>query len=133
MLKSFRHVTPGNSQWGLTLLETLVALLILGTIAVAFLSGLVTSTRAAFNTDEQATAVNLAQSQMEWVKSSAFVVGATTYTPAIIPSDSDYDGYSVNITAVRVNPSDDYLQKITVTVARDGETVMTLEGYKGDR
>ena len=62
---------------GTTLLETVVALAILGTIAVTFLSGLVTTSQAAFIADERATAESLAQSQMEWAQNASYVDEAT--------------------------------------------------------
>ena len=54
---------------GTTLIETLVALAVLGLVAVAFLSGTATMSRATMINDRQETAQSLAQSQMEYVKS----------------------------------------------------------------
>ena len=127
----FRVFTYRES--GVSLLETVVALAILGTIAVTFLSGLVTTSKATFMTDERATAGSLAQSQMEWVKNATYTDDATEYTPASIPSDKDYIKYSANITAQPLHDSDDGIQKITVTVKRSGEEVLKLESYKVDR
>jgi len=114
-------------------METLVALAILGTIAVVFLSGLVTTSKAAFTADEQATAESLAQSQMEWVQNASYSYNATGYSPASIPSGKDYINYSVNITAEPLHNPDEGIQKITVTVKHSGEQVITLEGYKVER
>jgi type II secretory pathway pseudopilin PulG len=118
---------------GVTLLETVVALAILGTIAVTFLSGLVTSSKAAFTADERATAESLAQNQMEWAQSVNYTDNATQYSSAPIPTGKDYINYSANITAAPLDTPDDGIQKITVTVRRSGEPVFTLEGYKVDR
>ena len=116
---------------GMTLLETVVALAILGTIAVTFLGGLVTTSKAAFTVDERATAESLAQSQMEQVINASY--NATGYSPASIPTSKDYINYSANITAESLNTPDDGIQKIIVTVKHSGEQVFTLEGYKVDR
>ncbi|MFC1864678.1 hypothetical protein ACFLYG_02490 [Chloroflexota bacterium] len=118
---------------GATLLETVVALAVLGTIAVIFLTGLVTTSKAAFTTDERATAESLAQSQMEWAKNADYVDSATQYSPAAMPSGKDYINYSANIAAEPLHDPDDGIQKITVTVTRSDELVLTLEGYKVDR
>ena len=118
---------------GATLLETVVALAILGTIAVTFLSGLATTSKAAFTADERATAESLAQSQMEWAQNADYVYSATQYSPAPIPSSKDYINYSANITAEPLDSPDDGIQKITATVKHSGEGVITLEGYKVDR
>jgi len=118
---------------GTTLLETVVALAVLGTIAVTFLSGLVTSSKAAFIVDEQATAESLAQSQMEWAKSANYTDNATQYSPAPLPGGKDYINYSVVIAAEPLHFPDDGIQKIYVTVEHSGEAVIVLEGYKVDR
>lgn len=118
---------------GATLLETVVALAILGAIAVTFLSGLVTTSKAAFTTDERATAESLAQSQMEWAKSVSYSYNATAYSPAPIPTDKDYLDYSALITAASLRNPDDGIQKITVTIKRSNREVSKLEDYKLDR
>ena len=118
---------------GITLVETLVALAILGTIAVTFFGGLATTSKAAFTVDEQATAESLAQSQMEWTKNADYVYSTTQYSTAPMPGGKDYINYSATIAAESLNNPDDGIQKITVTVKRSGEGVITLEGYKVDR
>ena len=118
---------------GVTLLETVVALAILGTIGVTFLGGLVTTSKASFSVDERTTAQSLAQSQMEWAQSANYTDNATQYSPAPLPTGTDYLNYSVNITAEPLHPGDDGIQKITVTVNRSDEQVFTLESYKVDR
>ena len=118
---------------GITLIETVVALAILGVIAVTFLSGLATASKAAFIADEQATAESLAQSQMEWVKNADYVYSATEYSPAPIPGGKDYINYSAIIAAEPLHDPDDGIQKITVTVKRSDKGVINLEGYKVDR
>jgi len=94
----------------MTLLETVVALAILGTIAVTFLSGLVTTSTAAYTTDERATAECLARSQMEWTQNADYTDNATGYSPTSVPGSKDYINYSVNITAEPLNTPDDGIQ-----------------------
>ena len=118
---------------GVTFIETVVALAILGVIAVAFLNGLTTTSKSAFIADEQTTAESLAQSQIEWVKNASYSYNATTYSPAPIPSGKDYLNYSALITAEPLRNPDDGIQKITVTVKRSDKGVIKLEGYKVDR
>ena len=122
-----------RGQSGISLIETLVALAILGAIAVVFLSALTTTSRGAFTTDEQTTAESLAQSQMEWVKNVNYVEGATQYSPALIPSGSDYLNYSVGITANPLHDPDEGIQKITVTIKHFDKTIIKLESYKRRR
>ena len=118
---------------GMTLLETLVALAILGAVAVTFLSGLATTSRAAFVNDELATAGSLARSQMERAKNADYVYSATQYPSAPIPDRRDYVNYSATITAGPLHNPDDGIQKITVTISRSGKEIIRLEGYKVDR
>jgi len=120
-------------EQGTTLIETVVALAVLGAIAVTFLSGLATTTKAVGLTDEQTTAESLAQSQMEWVKNAGYSYNATGYSPASIPGGKDYINYSAIIAAESLHDPDDGIQKITVTVKRSDKEVIKLEGYKVDR
>ena len=122
----------GGNEAGVTLLETLVALALLGIIAAVFLSGLGTTAKASLVIDKQTTAGSLARSQMEYVKTVGYVDEATEYTAAPIPSSEDYANYSVSIAAEPLNNPDDGIQKITVTVKHNGEEAITLEGYKVD-
>ena len=118
---------------GVTLIETVVALAILGVIAVAFLNGLTNASKAAFTADEQSTAESLAQSQMEWAKTVTYVYSATEYSPAPIPGGKDYINYSATIAADPLHDPDDGIQKIIVTVKHSDKGVIKLEGYKADR
>lgn len=133
-MKSFRMLrffTRGES--GLTLLEMVVALAILGTIAVAFLAGVATTSRGTYIADERATTESLARTQMEWVKNAGYSYNATSYSIAPVPADKDYVNYSANITAEPLHDPDDGIQKVTVTIAHSGRAVFKLEGYKVDR
>ena len=118
---------------GVSLLETVVALAILSVIAVAFLSGLTTTSRAVFIADERSTAESLARSQVEWAKDTDYVYDATEYSLAPMPGGKDYIKYSATIAAEPLRNPDDGIQKITVTVKHSGKGVIKLEGYKVDR
>ena len=101
---------------GATLLETVVALAILGTIAVVFLGGMIGTTKAASLSDEQTTAESLAQSQMEWTQNATYAYGATQYSTGPLSSGRDYIAYSANITVQPLNNPDNGIQKITVAI-----------------
>jgi len=121
-----------GQERGIALLETLVALAILGIAAVAFIGGLGTASEATAVADKQATAESMARSQMEHVKSISYN-GTAQYPTAPIPDGKDYATYSATIDAEPLHTPDDGIQKITVTIKRGGIEVMTLEGYKADR
>ena len=67
-----------KNEKGFSLLEVLMALMLMGIIAVAFLTGIASSSRAVLVADQKTTAESLARSQMEYVKKVSYVEGATT-------------------------------------------------------
>ncbi|MFH1639841.1 MAG: hypothetical protein ABIB93_05990 [Chloroflexota bacterium] len=135
---------PGASldhESGIALLETLVALVILGMIAAGFLGGLSTAIRADMIITEQSDAESIARSQMEHIKKQGYIdfaaPGHESYDLITISSD-----YTLEVTVTPLDPAtgqplesgQDYnLQKITATVERDGKELTTLEGYKVNR
>ena len=122
-----------HRESGITFMETVIALAILGAVSVSFLNGLTTASRSVFITDEHSTAESLAESQMEWVKNAGYSYNATSYSTAPAPAGKDYLQYSATVFAQPVHTPDDGIQKITVTVQRSGKDVFNLEGYKVDR
>ena len=129
--KMLRIFSFGES--GISLIEVVAALAILSAVAVAFLSGLATTSKANIIDDEQATAESLARSQMEWLKNVDYVYEATEYSPAPLPTDADYISYSVITTAEPLHNPDDGIQKIAVTVKRVDKEIVILEDYKVDK
>ena len=122
-----------DQESGMTLVETLVALAILGAVAVSFLNGMTAASESTFIADEQTTAENLARNQMEKVRTADYVYGATEYPPAPMPNGKDYINYSAVITAEPLNNPDDGIQKITVSIKHFDKTTFRLESYKGQR
>jgi type II secretory pathway pseudopilin PulG len=124
----------------MTLIEILVALGILAAVAVVFLLGMTTSSKAVMVSQKSVASESLAKSEVEYVKSVAYLNAPWTYElpsnpPSWAPTHSlpdGYAGYSVQVDAALVpgHTTDDGLQRITVAVTRDGETAFTLVGYK---
>ena len=123
-----------GNQKGFTLLEVLISLALLGIIAVGFLGALSTSSRATIINDEQTTAQNLAEGQVEYVRNQLY--DNTNNPPQYALLSQLPEGYSIGCTASRLDPEgdgtddDDGLQKIVVTVNHGNKTVSTLEAYK---
>jgi len=128
-----RTKTYDGHESGITLIETLIALALVGALAIVFLGGLFTTTKVAYITDERGTAAGLAQLQIEWVKAANYVYEASEYSLAPVPENKDYIGYSTTIAAVPLHTPDDGIQRITVNVYRSGEQVFKLASYKVDR
>ncbi len=122
-----------KNEKGFSLIEVVIALALLGIIAIAVLSGLATASIALIIADERATAESLARSQMEYVKSIDYVDEATSYPAASIPQEHIDAGYSATITALPLHNPDDGIQKITVTISHNGKEIITLEDYKVNR
>ena len=149
-----------KNEKGFSLIEVVIALLLLGIIGVALLSGLATASKAIYIADERATAESLARSQMEYVKNQNYITapvgGEVTYEEITPPVG--YTICSVNragdtieniiygvpwdTQANQPSPTDDDIQKITLVVKHHGKEIftfirdgkkITLEGYKVDR
>jgi type II secretory pathway pseudopilin PulG len=115
-------------QRGLGLVETLVAVAILGTTVVAFATSLSAGSIAVRDQDEITVTQGLAQTQLEYTKSYTYNPGATTYPLVAAPT-----GYTIAVGVSAVPGADTNIQKITVTVSRDGQAVETVQGYKDNR
>lgn len=136
-----------RNEKGYTLIEVMIALALLGVIAVAFLGALATASNTLIVTDKHSTAESLARTEMEYVKKQVYETCIAPWSyelPSAPPSWDEthtlplgYDGYTVSVNAVPLDPeddgydSDDGLQKITITVKHlDNNEVIILEGYK---
>jgi len=121
-----------NSQRGIALLETVMAIAILGLVAVAFLSGMATTINATVITEKQATADSLVRSEMEYVKNCAYQCDAGEYP--VDPTLAIPGHWAMPPPTVEaIHATDDGIQKITVTAKYDGETILSVTMYKVDR
>jgi len=133
MIKKVRRLLAwmkkrAQDQMGLGLVETLVAVAILGTSVVAFVVALSAGSIAVGQQDEEVVAQGLVQTQLEYVKSCAYDAGASTY-----PAEAAPEGYTISVNVSSVPNTDDDIQKITVSILRDGENILTVEDYKVNR
>jgi len=112
---------------GFTLIEVMIAIALVGMIAIAFLSALATASAVLITADEQATAESLARTQMEYVKNLPYDPDPEPdYDAKSLPEYEDA-GYLATIDA---DILEEGLQEITVTVYHEGNEVITLVGYK---
>ncbi len=121
----------GNNR-GFTLIENIVALALLGIVAIVFLGSIGTATKANLIADKRVTAESLARSEVEYIKSCAYEYSATEY-----PLDS-----TLNITSRWSMPTpvvealhdpDDGIQKVIITVQHDGKDAFSAFIYKVER
>lgn len=139
-----RLIKKANSrEYGFSLIEVIVAVAILGLIAVGIYSAMGASVRSSVNEEEQGTARNLAEAQLEYAKHLKLFHGGIDefekpegILPIYYPPDdtilSEYPGYEVTIDVETYDEEtrDAFEQLITVTVFLDEEKVLTLQGIK---
>lgn len=150
--KAGRVLAPRRigEQKGQILIEVLVALAILGIVAVAFLTALTTTSLALIVADRKTTAESLTRSEFEYIENSPYHPGGFTYElPSEFPPwDADqehtlpsgFDNYSLVVTGVPIDPDtrlplpegDLDIQEVTVTVYQQGRPgpVLTTSDYK---
>lgn len=124
-----------KSNKGYSLIETLIAVLILGVIGIAVFTGLSTAASANIVSDEQTTSGSIARRQIESIQQQAY---DSVNNPPVYTLVSDLPaGYSiVSPVVTRLDPknngtsNDDGLQQISVTVMHGTKTILTLVDYK---
>lgn len=138
MRKIFRE------EKGFTLIEILVAILLLGLIGTAFFGGLSTSSRTVQLGDERATSESLARTEMEYVRKQDYYLAPWSYelpSPPGAPTPWDashdlppgYSGYSLTVTAEALGAVDNGIQKLTIVIEHPDDEVITLVSYKSAR
>ena len=113
-----------QDERGVTLAETLVAIAIISMTFVAFMSATSTASIASRVYAEGVTAIGIARSQMEHTQNAIYVPPPHTYESIPVPPR-----FSVTSEAQDYN-GDTNLEKIVVTLYRDGEVVQILEDLK---
>jgi type II secretory pathway pseudopilin PulG len=116
----------------MTLIEVLVALGILAAVAVVFLVGMSVSSKGVMVSQEAVAVDSLAKSQMEDAMARPYDA-MNPYPTIAIPQDLVSQGYGITVQHSPVHATDDGLQRITVTITRNGQTAFTLVGLKTNR
>ena len=119
---------PALGQKGLGLVETLVAVALLGTSVVAFVVALSAGSIAAGEQEQETVSQGLAQTQVEYTKNYPYNPGAGTYPAIAAPA-----GYTISVGVSSVPGTDVNIQKITVTVLRDSVNLLMVSDYKVNR
>ena len=125
-----------QDERGLGLVESIVAVAIVGTAVVSFVVAMSSGTIAVREGEEEMVAQGLAQTQLEYVKGYSYDSEAITY-----PTVDELEGYnipegyniSVKVDYVSDTDNDTDIQEITVTISRDGEDILAVEDYKVNR
>jgi len=132
-----------KNEKGFLLIETLVALALLGITAVGLLSGLATTFRAGWISQERVIAESLAKSQWEYIKAQDYILTADydpidpdkCYQLIDIPDELLEKGYVIEINTPQaiISPGEDSdfeLQSITVVINREDKPLLMMSDYR---
>ena len=126
-MKLLKHLK--RSERGSALVEQLVVLSVIGLAMATAMVGVSTGAIGLRNSRANGQAMTLAAAQMEWVKSQPFSASATSYPLGVTAPT----GFTVDTVAAPVADADTNVQTITVTVARNGATLVSVEDLKVNR
>ena len=115
-------------QKGMSMLEALVSIGILGGVVITFIFAMSGGALAVNENEEEVTVQNLARNQMEYIKSCAYSADATTY-----PKISTPPGYSISVGVMAVPDTNNNIQKVTANISRESVLLMTISDYKVNR
>lgn len=121
---------------GYLLIETVIAIAVFAIVAIGFMQGIQVGMLGTYRVDVSNTALNLARSQMEYIKAQSYILYDYDCTPREgqpyliikeIPT-----GFNASFTVCNVPDMDpNIVQHVTVTVTYQSESnVVELEGYK---
>jgi type II secretory pathway pseudopilin PulG len=117
-----------KNEKGYLLIEVIVSMALISLVGVSVLTALSASSKSLSVADEQTTARNLAESQLQDIRKQDY---AAAYAPSAIPAE--YAGYTTEINTSGIIARDGNVQKINVCVNHLGNEVLVLEGYRVNR
>jgi len=130
MMWSARLRIPLHGQGGASLIESLVAVAILGTAVVAFVVALSTGSIAIGVADEQVVAQRLAQAQIEFIRGRPFAARYDPFATTLPEVPKGYEIRTIVVTPAPIPGGDADIQEIRVTIRRNGEDILTVATYR---
>lgn len=109
-------------QTGITLIEIIVSVALLSILGSALVGALGTGIKGTIKVDERTTAINLARSQLEYIRTLPYT------EPPVYPTLTPPTGYTITVTGSTLTAN--VLQKLIVSVTANGVPVLDLEGYR---
>jgi len=123
---------------GATLIEVVIAVVILALITASVPPVLLLITKSQFSWSEQRIAENLTRNQIEYIKVTPYIPGEPQYEVVPVPNGS----YEVDVIAQPIDPvnreplppgEDEGIQEITVSIYHVDRLVLETRNYKVDR
>ena len=121
-----------SSEKGFSLTETILALALLGIVSAIFLGSIGTETKATLVTAEQVTSESLVRGEIEYIKAYPYQYSASEY-PIDQTLNIPRGWHMPNPTVEALHEPDDGIQKVTITIQRDGEDEFSAIIYKVER
>jgi type II secretory pathway pseudopilin PulG len=116
-----------KNERGVGLLEVVIAIGLLGILLAGFIPAMMGITRSNISVDDRATAKNLAERQMEYIKGQPYLTNYTTDNYS-----ADYPGLVVDPVEVTATGDvrDSNIQAVTLVVRRGVNEIYRLTGYR---
>lgn len=108
------------------LVEALIVVGIVGFALAGMLGALSTGALGLKSLTSRNTAASLAGAQMEYIRAQPFTAPPTSYSSGVTAPS----GFSVASEGQTVPGTDANIQRVIVTVMRNGQTITTLESLK---
>jgi prepilin-type N-terminal cleavage/methylation domain-containing protein len=121
----FQNIRQGEN--GFSLMEMLVAVAIIGIAITVFITALSTGSLSVSALNVGTIAQDLAQRQIEQIKSATYDSTGASYTLVTAPS-----GYTIGLAVNSALYADNKIQKLTVTISHNAQQVLVVEDYKGN-
>ncbi len=126
--KLVKKISLKHGEKGMTLLEGLVSIGILGGVVITFIFAMSGGALAVKENGQELNVQNLARNQMEYIKTCPYNASATTY-----PKINTPPGYSISVGVKAVPNTNNNIQKVTANISREGALLMTISDYKVNR
>jgi type II secretory pathway pseudopilin PulG len=117
-----------RGESGMTMLEALVSIGILGGVVITMVLAMSGGALAVAENSQEVSVQNLARTQMEYIKSCPYIIGATSYAAVDMP-----EGFSISVGVSSVPGTGTNIQKVTANISRDGNFLMAVTDYKVNR
>ena len=117
-----------RDERGLALVESLVAVAVLGTTVLAFTVALATGALGVSENKQEAVVQSLVRTQLEYTKSYSYNATATTYPTVATPP-----GYAISVAVSSIAGTNSNIQRVTANITRDGNLIKTIKDYKMNR